>query len=342
MSATSDEVATSPWAVAAVVAMYWFVSISLVFINKILLTGASTIFFITWTQCIVTCFICWICGLLGEKMRRGMAETKDHEPPSKLAAFLLTFPKAEYKPALAVKVLPLSVIFVIMILFNQLTLGLVEVSFYNVVRSLTIVCNAILSAVILKSRISFRTVCCLGIVIIGFIVGVRGEGPKRAGVVCGVVSSVAVSLNSIYTKKALSHVKNDAWLLTFNNNANACLLFPAIVLYFERTKLIETYDMFTPVFMGCVVMSGVLGFMIGIVTVMQIRFTSPLTHNISGTAKAATQSALAYAYWQNEVTIMACLGIFLVLFGSSLYTAVKIWEVEKVAPTPSKASLLPK
>lgn len=67
-------------------------------------------------------------------MRRGMAETKDHEPPSKLAAFLLTFPKAEYKPALAVKVLPLSVIFVIMILFNQLTLGLVEVSFYNVVR----------------------------------------------------------------------------------------------------------------------------------------------------------------------------------------------------------------
>lgn len=28
--------------------------------------------------------------------------------------------------------------------------------------------------------------------------------------------------------------------------------------------------MFTPVFMGCVVMSGVLGFMIGIVTVMQV------------------------------------------------------------------------
>lgn len=67
-------------------------------------------------------------------MRRGKAETKDHEPPSKLAAFLLTFPKAEYKPALAMKILPLSVVFVFMITFNQLTLDLVEVSFYNVVR----------------------------------------------------------------------------------------------------------------------------------------------------------------------------------------------------------------
>lgn len=80
---------------------------------------------------------------------------------------------------------------------------------------------------------------------------------------------------------------------------------------------------------------------VGLFSRLQIRYTSPLTHNISGTAKAATQSALAYVIWQNEVTFMACFGIFLVLFGSSLYTAVKIWEVEKVS-TPAKASLLPK
>lgn len=35
--------------------------------------------------------------------------------------------------------------------------------------------------------------------------------------------------------------------------------------------------------------TGFMGFAIGLVTVMQVKATSPLTHNISGTAKAAVQ-----------------------------------------------------
>ncbi len=35
--------------------------------------------------------------------------------------------------------------------------------------------------------------------------------------------------------------------------------------------------------------TGIMGFGIGLVTVMQVKATSPLTHNISGTAKAAVQ-----------------------------------------------------
>jgi hypothetical protein len=35
--------------------------------------------------------------------------------------------------------------------------------------------------------------------------------------------------------------------------------------------------------------TGIMGFAIGMVTVMQIKATTPLTHNISGTAKAAVQ-----------------------------------------------------
>lgn len=46
------------------------------------------------------------------------------------------------------------------------------------------------------------------------------------------------------------------------------------------------------VFWSGMVMSGLMGFGIGLVTVMQVRATSPLTHNISGTAKAAFQVCL--------------------------------------------------
>jgi GDP-fucose transporter C1 len=57
---------------------------------------------------------------------------------------------------------------------------------------------------------------------------------------------------------------------------------------------------------------------------MQVKATSPLTHNISGTAKAAVQSLLAFYIWGNKATFKGVLGIFLVIFGSGLYTWVQM------------------
>eukprot|EP00752_Nemacystus_decipiens_P006798 g6103.t1 len=344
--------------VAGVIALYWFVSISLVYINKYIVSRQadpsngtdkkpSVPIFITWSQCIVTCVICWVCGLMGEKERGGQSsadkEKAEHKPSA--SSFLAGFPKARYDRDAALKVLPLSFIFVLMIVSNQLCLKYVEVSFYNVARSLTIPFNAIFSVVILGSVVSCRTIMCLVVVITGFIVGCGGEVKLSIlGVQWGLISSVAVSLNSIYTKKALPHVANDAWRLTFINNANACLLFIPFVLYFEGSMLRDQFDtLFAGIFMTGLLVSGLLGFMMGIVSVMQIRATSPLTHNISGTAKAGVQSILAFYIWGNPMTVKACLGIFLVLMGSSLYTYVKITEVQK---SPSKHEsgkpLLPK
>jgi hypothetical protein len=56
---------------------------------------------------------------------------------------------------------------------------------------------------------------------------------------------------------------------------------------------------------------------------------SPLTHNISGTAKAAVQSALAFYIWGNTPTVKGVLGMVLVLFGSALYTYVQISDAER-------------
>lgn len=76
----------------------------------------------------VTCLICWIFGVLGEMERERTA--KEHG--KKL--FVADFPKVSYPFEVALKVMPLSVIFVLMILSNQLTLKFVHVSFYNVAR----------------------------------------------------------------------------------------------------------------------------------------------------------------------------------------------------------------
>lgn len=72
------------------------------------------------------------------------------------------------------------------------------------------------------------------------------------------------------------------------------------------------------------ILSGLMGFAIGLVTVMQVKATSPLTHNISGTAKASVQSLMAFYIWGNAATFQGIMGILLVIFGSGAYTWVQM------------------
>mmetsp|Transcript_13465 Transcript_13465/g.13532 ORF Transcript_13465/g.13532 Transcript_13465/m.13532 type:complete len:326 (+) Transcript_13465:205-1182(+) len=310
--------------VASVVASYWIVSISMVYLNKILLSNKdasiSAPLFVTWYQCVLTCVICIILGHMGERTRNAGSKS-----------FLDDFPKVKYNLESGIAVLPLSFIFVGMITFNNLCLKYVEVSFYNVARSLSIVFNVIFTFCLLRKPTSFLTCSTLLVVILGFVVGIDGEiNFSLIGTACGVFSSVFVSLNSIYTSKILPKVDNDKSLLLYYNNYNASLLFIPLIVIFEHEMIIEEAHKLTSlVFWATMTVTGVMGFAIGLVTVMQVKATSPLTHNISGTAKAAVQSLLAFYIWGNEATLKGVLGIFLVIFGSGLYTWVQMFSVHK-------------
>lgn len=74
--------------------------------------------------------------MMGENERRGQSSAAKEKTEGKrsVSSFLSGFPKARYDRDAALKVLPLSLIFVLMIVSNQLTLKYVEVSFYNVAR----------------------------------------------------------------------------------------------------------------------------------------------------------------------------------------------------------------
>jgi GDP-fucose transporter C1 len=301
--------------------------------------------FVTWYQCVITCLICWCCGLCGQRAQAADAENAKYTavPVNEGAAvaapkpsFFAQFPKAEYLLGPARQIFPLSIVFVGMITFNNLCLKFVEVSFYNVARSLTIVFNVVLSRLFLGIPTSFKTTLCLGVVIVGFLMGSRGElNFSLIGTVSGVLSSLFVSLNSIFTKKVLPVVDDNHWKLTFYNNVNASILFVPLVLIFEYDILKEaTQQLTSQEFWVAMTVAGFFGFSIGIVTVLQIKATSPLSHNISGTAKAAVQSLMAFYIWGNEPTVMGVLGIFTTLGGSLLYTFVKMGENASAAPAP--------
>jgi len=326
------------------------VSISMVYLNKILMSNEGISIpaplFVTWFQCVTTVIICWLAGLCGQRARRtnaynplesGRSAPVDQPRPS----FFAQFPKAQYVLGQGRQIFPLSLVFVGMITFNNLCLKLVHVSFYNVARSLTIVFNVFFSRIFLGMPTSCKTMMCLGIVIGGFIMGAHGELDFSViGTLSGILSSMFVSLNSIFTKKVLPVVDDNHWKLTYYNNVNACFLFLPLIFYFEAEVIKDAHAQLTSgAFWSAMTVAGFFGFSIGIVTVLQIKATSPLTHNISGTAKAAIQSLMAFYLWGNTPTILGVLGIFTVLGGSLLYTFVKMKENALAAPPPQQLEM---
>eukprot|EP00941_MAST-03F_sp_MAST-3F-sp1_P004505 g4505.t1 len=288
------------------VSSYWIVSISMVFLNKRLLSadtkGNGFPLFVTAFQCLVAVLFC---------MRNA-------------SSFNITT---------ALKVLPLSFVFVGMITFNNLTLQFLGIAFYNVGRSLTTICNVVLSYAILGISTPRMALVACGAIVFGFLYAISEEktGYKDleenrllVGVVCGICASTCTALNAIFIKKSLPHVENDMLKLTFYNNLNACVLFSLLIVYFNETEVLLSSPVIYEIrFWASMMLAGIFGILIGIVSVNQIRATSPLTHNISGTAKACAQTILALKISGEQKSFGWWFSNVLVLGGSLGYAHVK-------------------
>ena len=95
-------------------------------------------------------------------------------------------------------------------------------------------------------------------------------------------------------------VDGNIWSLTFYNNVNACALFIPLMIVFGELPVIFSFEhlarsaILLPKcphhksfslslhFWFLMTLGGIFGFAIGYVTGLQIKVTSPLTHNISG------------------------------------------------------------
>ena len=96
---------------------------------------------------------------------------------------------------------------------------------------------------------------------------------------------------------------------------------------FVQDEIIEItvsqYAFQQPAFWGITVIAGIFGFLINFASYIQIKFTSPLTHNVSGTAKAAAQTVIALYVFKNPTTATGLIGCGVVIVGSFAYSRVK-------------------
>jgi len=299
------------------VAFYWVVSISLTFLNKTVMTGTylklDAPLFLSWTQFVMTVLCCAIMSALGRRVR--------------LFSF---FPPLEFDYRKSRKILPLTTVFLGMIVFNNLCIKFVEVSFYYIARSLTIIFNIVFTYYLLNKVTSKKAVACCFSIIAGYALGVQSEVHfSGIGVFYGILASVSVALNSIYAKKMLVSVTNDSSeILMLYNNINGIVILPFITFFTTNEYAVlmqpESWEvMATPGFWFMILFTGVLGFLIGYASYLQVQYTSPLTHNVSGTAKAAFQTVLALWIYGNPTNAQNLISVAVVLLSSFAYALVK-------------------
>ncbi|XP_062556482.1 GDP-fucose transporter 1 [Armigeres subalbatus] len=306
--------------ILAVVAAYWVISILTVFVNKALLSGLDldAPLFVTWFQVLTSSSICFVMSALSRRYPK-VFSVPDGNPLSK---------------EVIRKVLPLSLLFTAMIATNNLCLKYVGVAFYYVGRSLTTVFNVVLTYLLLAQKTSGKAVLCCLLIVVGFWIGVDQESLTESfsliGTIFGVLGSLSLSLYSIYTKRTLQFVNQEVWLLSYYNNVYSAIIFIPLMLINGELQVVMDYEhLAEPWFWGVMTIGGICGFAIGYVTALQIKVTSPLTHNISGTAKACAQTVLATTWFSEVKSILWWTSNIVVLVGSALYTRVKQLEMDQ-------------
>ncbi|KAL6050420.1 GDP-fucose transporter 1-like isoform X1 [Balamuthia mandrillaris] len=302
------------WQIFGAVSFYFISSIALVFLNKMLLNNFEyeLPLFSVWFQLIVAIVCVCALGFLGQRVSQ--------------VSFI---PPASFDIDTAKHIVPLACIFVCMVATSNLTLQFSEVSFYQVVRSLTILFSIALTYVLLDKTTSLAAMRACLVVVVGFVLGVKGEvNFNFLSVVFGTSSSFFVALYSIYVKKKSAVVNDNQWqLLMYNNVLAAVLLLPIVLMSGEASMLLHSKMFWQRDYWFTMIITGVFGFLINIATFLQIKYTSALTHNLSGTAKACVQTVLSIFIWRNPVSLMNAIGIFLVIIGSFWYSRVRYFEM---------------
>ncbi|KIK68307.1 hypothetical protein GYMLUDRAFT_35692 [Collybiopsis luxurians FD-317 M1] len=328
MSPQNGQKPASKGLVTGVVVFYLVAALSMVMANKWVLNATEAPLFFLFTQLIIAVVLFVISDTM------------------KLLPDKLTFDTNVCKglvPMVGLNVVGLS--------FSNYTLKYVDASFYQVARGLVLPFTVCTSFFILNARPSLRILFSCGIVTLGFFVGVFLDGTPLSlvGIFFGVVSSAITAIHSVVIKQSLNVVNGSALLLSwYTNLLSAIVLIPIVVvagevpeifkLFFGVEDLLRSSGQMTALgtFIWGSVITGVLGFMMSIASLLSIKVTSPITHMISSAVRGVAASLLGMWLFHDIITSGRASSIAIILLGSIYYTWVK--HIESQAQAPSSSS----
>lgn len=334
--------------VASVVLFYMVVSVSTTFMNK----GAFPKdkfpypFTITCFQMIVALFWLGVLTLVqrfGPKPVLKLLNSIDVSDDEK--NFLSWTNTKEYMSAIGA-----AGAFVGMLASGNLCLMFVQVSFYQAAKSQHILCILLLNYLWLKKTYPPSILlACLGVTA-GFIINAFAEADlvrtvldsdmASLGVGClaGFISSFFVALYPILLNQSQLAGQN-RWQMSININAMSLLWYIPLIAFEASSPAFLSSPAWADVpFWTFNFLTASVGFLLNLAAMLQVQYTSPLTHMISGSFKGAVTSLLGVLLSNNQMSLQSALGLGVLLFSSFLYSFFQRRESAKAAAAkPQKA-----
>ncbi|TFK25442.1 hypothetical protein FA15DRAFT_668520 [Coprinopsis marcescibilis] len=326
MKHQDNEKPASKALVTGVVLFYLVAALAMVIANKWVLNATDIPLFFLWTQLALAALLfiaCDMCRLLPDRLTFDLQTSKG------------------LFPMVALNVVGLS--------FSNYTLKYVDASFYQVARGLVLPFTVGTSFIMLHARPSLKILIACLVVTMGFFIGVFLDGARVSviGVLFGVASSAITAVHSVIIKQSLKTVNGSALALSwYMNSLSAILLIPIVLLAGEGpavNQLLFTNtivelgkaDPYKTFILGSLI-TGLLGFMMSIASLMSIKVTSPITHMVSSAVRGVAASLLGIWLFRDIITTGRASSIAVILGGSAMYTWFK--HQESLGPSHPPAS----
>ncbi|GBE77768.1 Uncharacterized transporter [Sparassis crispa] len=311
----SNKTNTQTWQVAAVVSFYMCAALVMVFVNKAVMNSSPDL------------------PLLFLLIQLLFAVVLLH-----CAAFVTSkveIPKLELRTAK--KLIPVTLVNVIGLVFNILCLRGVEASFFQIARGLVLPLTIMVSSLHTRASPSLKVIAATLIVTVGFFLGVSPGSLASARqwhlqlpIIYGVLSSLFIAVHTVLIKMSLPHAHNSTIQLAYwQNLGSALLLAPFILLLGEYGRVREL--MHSPTWNGEVfvwgsIVTGVFGFLLCVAGLLSIKVTSPITHMFSSAARSVIQTLLGVWLFGDLLTANRATSILVIATGTVYYTWIKSVE----------------
>ena len=247
--------------------------------------------------------------------------------------------------ALVKGLIPMVGLNVVGLSFSNFTLKYVDASFYQVARGLILPFTVLTSFTLLNARPSLRILISCAIITLGFFVGVFLDSVpvSTIGIFFGVTSSAITAVHSVVIKKSLDVVGGSALNLSwYTNLLSAVAMIPIIILAGEVPAVLALFEGPAPSvamdlaasgdmsvlqkFIWGSIITGTLGFLMSIASLLSIKVTSPITHMVSSAVRGVAASLLGKWFFGDFISFGRAASIAVILGGSIYYTWIKHLE----------------
>ena len=249
----------------------------------------------------------------------------------------------EFEKVVTKRILILSFLFTLNIVFGNASLRYCSIAFTQVVRAIIPMITMFFSVIFLNSKFTKEQVLSCIVVCIGVAFSCFGEiNLTWTGLFITLAGCFLSSGKSISIKQTLSgqYELQSADLITRMSPIAAIEMFFLIFYKNEDDKIISPTSKYTISILGIfgAILSGVIAYFLNLSNFLATHHTSPLTVTIAGCVKQVVTIILSVLIFDKSLTLLNTIGIIITTIGSLWYSIIELKNKKK--PTIEKEEII--